>query len=625
MKKKLVSFLLCLLMIISMCAISFVTASSANVLVWPVPGHRYSISQGFHNGNAIDISDGTIYGADVVAAMGGIVTHTFKCSNNHHNEGDCRGFGTGVVINGDDGRVYQYAHMIGGSIPGDVYNGAYVSAGQKIGQVGNTGWSYGAHLHFGIAYGQYYYESGIDPAKETYVDSIITAPTTASISVSKNLFKVGEEIVLNMSSDAHVAYGIGLDDENGNRVQTYGNDAGASSYAITIDKPGNYSCYVTAYNSAGSIDSSRVYFTVYDQKPSYSVITTDSDIYQVGDTVTFKVSGENVLSYAIGIDNEAGERIETPSLAANETSYTRTFDKAGKYSCYVTSINDYGYTDSERVYFTVYYDLSDLNGEWTYSDTLPANVTSDKYDVQYRYTYETVVTSAPDESWVKGDLVKTEYVNSGDAYWSNVELPVSSTRELVDYIYYHYCGGSTGNNVNFAAIGNYNHYDSLSKDGVYEHSVATDYDDSNYKFYHLKWNDGSDACCASGVSCDGSFGSHGYRSCFWYKSSLYQDKAEVGYYNFSKKGEWTTKSDDTASSVIYRYKQKEASQLLIGDVNGDGRVNVQDATMVQKYCASLVTLNDNAMITADSNRNGKVNIQDATLIQKFVAGLVAEL
>lgn len=151
--------------------------SQGVTLVWPVPGHT-RLSQGFHDGKAIDISDGSITGAPVVAAMGGIVTNIFLCGNTHYNAGDCNGFGTGLVIKGDDGRFYQYAHMQAGSIPPEAYRTSRVEAGQQIGRVGSTGFSYGAHLHFGISTGTYWNESGINPQNETYIYNNTPAPVT---------------------------------------------------------------------------------------------------------------------------------------------------------------------------------------------------------------------------------------------------------------------------------------------------------------------------------------------------------------------------------------------------------------------------------------------------------------
>ena len=58
---------------------------------------------------------------------------------------------------------------------------------------------------------------------------------------------------------------------------------------------------------------------------------------------------------------------------------------------------------------------------------------------------------------------------------------------------------------------------------------------------------------------------------------------------------------------------------ILGDVNGDGVVNVKDATAIQKYAAEMtVELN---LKLADYNKDGCVNVKDATDIQKTTAFL----
>ncbi len=154
--------MLCVLALTASC---FQLTAHAAALVWPVPS-SHSLSQHFHDGNAIDISAPT--GATIVAAMSGKVTTIHKCEKTHLNYGDCNGFGTGLVILGDDGRAYQYAHMQAGSIPANVYYGARVSAGQMIGRVGKTGYATGPHLHFGISYNRNYWEAGPNPEYQAY-------------------------------------------------------------------------------------------------------------------------------------------------------------------------------------------------------------------------------------------------------------------------------------------------------------------------------------------------------------------------------------------------------------------------------------------------------------------------
>lgn len=54
------------------------------------------------------------------------------------------------------------------------------------------------------------------------------------------------------------------------------------------------------------------------------------------------------------------------------------------------------------------------------------------------------------------------------------------------------------------------------------------------------------------------------------------------------------------------------------DVNGDGVLNVQDCTLIQKYAASLEELSDEQLKKADCNKDGFVNIIDATTLQKII-------
>lgn len=62
-------------------------------------------------------------------------------------------------------------------------------------------------------------------------------------------------------------------------------------------------------------------------------------------------------------------------------------------------------------------------------------------------------------------------------------------------------------------------------------------------------------------------------------------------------------------------------KTLLGDANTDGKVNVKDATEIQKSVAGIVTLSAEGKRVADADGSGAVNVKDATAIQKFVAGI----
>ena len=62
-----------------------------------------------------------------------------------------------------------------------------------------------------------------------------------------------------------------------------------------------------------------------------------------------------------------------------------------------------------------------------------------------------------------------------------------------------------------------------------------------------------------------------------------------------------------------------------GDVNGDGEVNISDATDIQRYAAKLTVLSGSSLKAADVNGDGTVNINDSTVIQKYVAKIITKL
>lgn len=60
-------------------------------------------------------------------------------------------------------------------------------------------------------------------------------------------------------------------------------------------------------------------------------------------------------------------------------------------------------------------------------------------------------------------------------------------------------------------------------------------------------------------------------------------------------------------------------QLLLGDVDMDGDVDIQDATLLQICLAEMTALNDDQFKLADVNQDGFVNVRDVTAIQRIVA------
>ncbi len=66
----------------------------------------------------------------------------------------------------------------------------------------------------------------------------------------------------------------------------------------------------------------------------------------------------------------------------------------------------------------------------------------------------------------------------------------------------------------------------------------------------------------------------------------------------------------------------EPVKYISGDVNLDFKVNIKDATLIQKFVAKIKTLDRLQLGLADADSNSKVNIKDATFIQKKIAGII---
>ncbi len=104
--------------------------------IWPADNHYLSGNDYWSGHLALDIAAGM--GAPVYAADSGVVTMAAGGWN--------YGYGNVIMIDHGNGYVTLYAHLsqINVSVCQSVY------AGQLIGRAGNTGNSYGPHLHFEV-------------------------------------------------------------------------------------------------------------------------------------------------------------------------------------------------------------------------------------------------------------------------------------------------------------------------------------------------------------------------------------------------------------------------------------------------------------------------------------------
>ncbi len=63
------------------------------------------------------------------------------------------------------------------------------------------------------------------------------------------------------------------------------------------------------------------------------------------------------------------------------------------------------------------------------------------------------------------------------------------------------------------------------------------------------------------------------------------------------------------------------AQYVLGDVNGDGRVNARDARALMRYIAGMTDGSELDLIAADLNGDGRVNARDARALLRSIAGM----
>ena len=133
----------------------------------------------------------------------------------------------------------------------------------------------------------------------------------------------------------------------------------------------------------------------------------------------------------------------------------------------------------------------------------------------------------------------------------------------------------------------------------------------------------------------------GIRNAYYYELTFYDFSGDVLYTKSSETTEYTWAPEDNfygtvkvtakdnkgktlEESSLYSYILMDNEIQLAGnygDADENFKINIKDATAIQKHLANIIELNEFAVRLADANGDSKVNIKDATTIQKHCANL----
>ena len=92
-------------------------------------------------------------------------------------------------------------------------------------------------------------------------------------------------------------------------------------------------------------------------------------------------------------------------------------------------------------------------------------------------------------------------------------------------------------------------------------------------------------------------------------------------YTFEEAGVYCILAEHTSEAflgLVPAYRYVFVRDFVCGDVNGDGAVNMQDATMLSRYLADWDV--EPNLDAADTDVSGAVSMQDVTLLRRYLAG-----
>ena len=337
-----------------------VRSAAAENWLWPVPGHM-RLSRGYsaaHDG--LDISDGSIAGANIVATKSGTVKHWWndclhvsagnKGCNCSYTGNLSNGFGNGLVIQHDDGTISSYGHMMYDSIPQQYRRvGARVNQGAVIGKVGSAGWSTGYHLHFTICSSYDYWKNQInnnpDRINYTYGGSAILQDSSVSQLdyqgdyVDYTAFRKTAKYY-NPSNSVIQDLGIVLMDQSGKEIKThhepqdrtygvgssrswgYLHEDTTADLGMTLRQGTEYK-YKFFIKTNNKMNFSQVYTvkTLGTAKPNTPKLSADKKDYAAGDLAVIRWSADPcaVNGYEITIQSTSGEAY-TKTIQINDAN-----------------------------------------------------------------------------------------------------------------------------------------------------------------------------------------------------------------------------------------------------------------------------------------------------------------
>lgn len=475
--------------------------------------------------------------------------------------------------------------------------------------------------------------------RPNYDNSSTSAPTDVHLDRSQVWYDIQDDIVLYPRANGADYFWISVHKDGQELISQGLAVNGELRFSASRWGYGDYYAWITAANSAGNVDSLGINFSVVGAA-GYNNVSVEKPFYDIDETVNISVSPVCAKGVVIGIDKANVGRVVTEqcdttfSIAASQLG-------VGSYSSYFSVYNGSGGVDTSRVSFLIP-ERKNLGDEFI---ARVQNKSSKKYFTAVGNNVEGAekkddnsrlwkFVRLSDNSYKIISLVDDRALDVDDfgagGGGTNVQVynnwDCTAQRFYIYDIYGSYyikpvCTdmvldmSQTTNNLEVWGRGEDwapQKFDIQKTTNIIHPAVSL-----NKKNYNL------DEKVSVSASADGGVDYYGVQ--VWkgdkvvYQESFTANKLDI---DCSKLGAGDygvfVSCVNNYGSINTETVQFHVTSGITNDIDLDNSVTVADATLLQKYVVGIATLTDDQKLLADCNGDGVIDVRDATYIQKTI-------
>lgn len=467
----------------------------------------------------------------------------------------------------------------------------------------------------------------------------VNAPTDVHLDRSQVWYDLKDDIVLYPRANDADSFWISVHKDGQQLISQGVSVNGELRFSASQWGVGDYYAWITASNSAGNVDSVGINFSVVGAA-GYNSVSVEKPFYDIDETVSISVSPVCAKGVVIGIDKANVGRVVTEQC---DTTFSISASQlgVGSYSSYFSVYNGSGGVDTSRVSFLIP-ERKNLGDEFIarvqnksskkYFTAVCNNVEGAEKKDDNSQLWKFVRLS--DNSYKIISLVDDRALDVDDfgagGGGTNVQVynnwDCTAQRFYIYDIYGSYyikpvCTdmvldmSQTTNNLEVWGRGEDwapQKFDIQKTTNIIHPAVSL-----NKKNYNL------DEKVSVSASADGGVDYYGVQ--VWkgdkvvYQESFTANKLDI---DCSKLGAGDygvfVSCVNNYGSINTETVQFHVTSGITNDIDLDNSVTVADATLLQKYVVGIATLTDDQKLLADCNGDGVIDVRDATYIQKTI-------